>query len=212
MKWIVILAISVSLQAFGQSSSEILRIKSSKSTFYEVLGVSNTASEAEIKSAYRKLLRVYHPDHYPNNPAGMKAATEIMIRLNDARDTLTDSLKRKSYDITVKATSPLKPTAEKAASAWEKWTPTDFAKEKAAEEKVKPKAEPKTAEAPKAQPKAEPEVKVKKAEVRVETPSTAVTSSNSATSYKAKQALKAYTETSRCGVGGYVKTLVDVMN
>ena len=54
---------------------------------YEVLGVSENASEEQIKSAYRELVKKYHPDAYANNPLADLAA-EKLKEINEAYDTL----------------------------------------------------------------------------------------------------------------------------
>ena len=61
--------------------------------YYEMLGVKPEASEAEIKSAYRKLARQYHPDR--NKDAG---AEERFKSINEANEVLRDTEKRRSYD------------------------------------------------------------------------------------------------------------------
>ena len=61
---------------------------------YEVLGVEKSATEAEIKSAYRKLAKKYHPDMNPDN----KEAEEKFKEVNDAYAILSDPEKRKKFD------------------------------------------------------------------------------------------------------------------
>ena len=61
---------------------------------YGILGVSKTASESEIKSAYRKLARKYHPDLNKDNPAAAEKFKEVSC----AYDILGDKEKRKKYD------------------------------------------------------------------------------------------------------------------
>lgn len=57
---------------------------------YEVLGVSRTASDSEIKTAYRELVKKYHPDNYANNPLA-DLASEKMKEINEAYDSITRS-------------------------------------------------------------------------------------------------------------------------
>jgi DnaJ-class molecular chaperone len=62
--------------------------------YYEVLGVSRDASEADIKKAYRKLARQYHPDRNP----GDKQAETRFKEVQEAYDVLSDKTKRGQYD------------------------------------------------------------------------------------------------------------------
>lgn len=55
---------------------------------YSVLGVSQDASDEEVKKAYRELARKYHPDNYANNPLA-DLAEEKMKEINEAYDTIT---------------------------------------------------------------------------------------------------------------------------
>jgi len=66
--------------------------------YYKLLGVKNTASQVEIKSAYRKLARKSHPDLNPNSEAGRQFAL-----LSKAYHTLIDSQERAYYDEKLKA-------------------------------------------------------------------------------------------------------------
>lgn len=62
--------------------------------YYQVLGVSKTATPEEIKSAYRKLARKHHPDLNPND----KDAKARFQQLNEANEVLSDPEKRRKYD------------------------------------------------------------------------------------------------------------------
>ena len=65
-----------------------------KRDYYEVLGVAKTATDAELKSAYRKLAKKYHPDLNKDN----KEAEEKFKEVNEAYEVLSDSSKRQKYD------------------------------------------------------------------------------------------------------------------
>lgn len=65
-----------------------------KRDYYEVLGVSKSANEQEIKAAYRKLALKYHPDRNPDN----KAAEEKFKEASEAYEVLSDAEKKQRYD------------------------------------------------------------------------------------------------------------------
>ncbi len=65
-----------------------------KRDYYEVLGVTRTASDQEIKSAYRKLAMQFHPDRNPGNAEGEERFKEC----SEAYAVLSDSSKRANYD------------------------------------------------------------------------------------------------------------------
>ncbi len=62
--------------------------------YYKVLGVDKTASKEDIRKAYRKLARKYHPDLNPND----ESAKQKFQQINEANEVLSDPEKRKKYD------------------------------------------------------------------------------------------------------------------
>src|SRR6201982_2289909 len=65
-----------------------------KTDYYELLGVPRKASVKDIRAAFRKLARKYHPDLNP----GDKSAEEKFKQIQEAYDVLSDSKKRQAYD------------------------------------------------------------------------------------------------------------------
>ena len=62
--------------------------------YYKILGVEKSATSDEIKSAYRKLAKQYHPDLNPNNPEAAAKFKEV----GEAYEVLSDATKRSNYD------------------------------------------------------------------------------------------------------------------
>src|SRR3954470_2019408 len=65
-----------------------------KQDYYELLGVPRKAGQKDIRQAYRKLARKYHPDLNP----GDKSAEEKFKQIQEAYDVLSDAKKRQAYD------------------------------------------------------------------------------------------------------------------
>ncbi|XP_031504585.1 NAD(P)H-quinone oxidoreductase subunit T, chloroplastic-like [Nymphaea colorata] len=78
---------------FGENLPDI--IKNATGTHYEFLGVSAEADMEEIKAAYRRLSKEYHPD---TTLLPLKAASDKFVRLRKAYDVLSDEKRRRFYD------------------------------------------------------------------------------------------------------------------
>ncbi len=66
-----------------------------KRDYYDILGLSKSASASEVKKAYRKLALKYHPDKNPNNE---EAAKEQFVKIGEAYEVLSDPSSRSAYD------------------------------------------------------------------------------------------------------------------
>src|SRR5436189_5752743 len=84
-----------------------------KEDFYKVLGVKKDAKPEEIKKAYRRLARKYHPDVNP----GDKSAEDRFKQMSEAFDVLSDPKKRKVYDRFGQYSDNLANAAEAGAGA-----------------------------------------------------------------------------------------------
>ena len=70
------------------------KVKMADKNYYDILGVSKTASDDEIKKAYRSLAKKYHPDLNPGNAE----AAEKLKEVNQAFSVLSDKTKKQNYD------------------------------------------------------------------------------------------------------------------
>jgi len=211
MKWIFLVLTFCCPTLFAQDKAEFLKIVNPDSNWYEVLGINSDASPAEIKSAHRRLLWIYHPDKQ-KNPANHTAANAALKRINEAREVLSDSLKRKSYDITIKATSTVKAAGKTASSpndAWKKYSFTEFTEAKPEKPAEKPTEKPKADAKPNNKPEPKANAEAKPEPVNKPQPTEVQARNSSPASMKAKQAMKMYGENSKCGLG-YFQPLIDI--
>src|SRR5215470_3971080 len=94
-----------------------------KEDFYKILGVKKDAKPDEIKKAYRRLARKYHPDVNP----GDKAAEERFKQMSEAFDVLSDAKKRAVYDRFGQYSENLADAAARGAGpSFTQGTPFDF--------------------------------------------------------------------------------------
>jgi DnaJ-class molecular chaperone len=91
--------------------------------YYAVLGVPKTAAEKDIKSAYRKLARKWHPDANPENP---KQAEEKFKEISEAYEVLGDPEKRKKYDVLGSDWQRAAQQAEQQRRYRTRYNPNDF--------------------------------------------------------------------------------------
>jgi DnaJ-class molecular chaperone len=63
--------------------------------YYQLFGIEETASQEEIKRAFRRMASLYHPDHNPQSP---KEAEERFKEINQAYEVLSDEVRRRQYD------------------------------------------------------------------------------------------------------------------
>lgn len=90
--------------------------------YYTILGVTKTASDSEIKGAFRKLAKIYHPDKNPNNPN----ASSVFQQILKAYNTLINPHSRRRYDDSHFETRAQSTTQRQPNSKTQKqWTFTD---------------------------------------------------------------------------------------
>jgi len=115
-------------------SEELAKLRSED--YYGILGVGRTASPAELKLAYRKLARKYHPDLNP----GDKSAERYFAMAAEAYDVLTDPKKRRIYDRTGHAKAEPVISPGDSLRGWAAVFTEDYDRRKAQEAKERKKA------------------------------------------------------------------------
>lgn len=93
--------------------------------YYTVLGVPEQADEEQIKHAYRKLAKKYHPDLHPNNVEAEAKFKDVV----EAYETLGDADKRKEYDLKRKKTGADRSSANTASAKTPDKNMADFTKD-----------------------------------------------------------------------------------
>ncbi len=91
--------------------------------YYVLLELSSTATEAEIKMAWREQLQVWHPDRFSHAPALQQKAEAKTKLINQAYEILGDPAARARYDATVKTA----PTAKAPSPPWSSPSPSSYA-------------------------------------------------------------------------------------
>lgn len=84
-------------QKLKEAQNNLKKSKKDKS-YYEILGISKNATNDEIKSAYKKKAREFHPDRNNSTPEESEKATKAMIDVNEAKNILSDKNKRAAHD------------------------------------------------------------------------------------------------------------------
>ncbi|XP_008438327.2 chaperone protein dnaJ 20, chloroplastic-like [Cucumis melo] len=87
---------SLSIRAKASFNEGFVSSEVAEGSFYDLLGISQSGSLAEIKRAYKQLARKYHPDVSP--PGGAEEYTKMFIRVQEAYETLSDPRRRALYD------------------------------------------------------------------------------------------------------------------
>jgi len=80
-----------------EAQANVKKSKKNKS-YYEILGISKTATAEEIKAAYKKKAREFHPDRNNETPEASEKATKSMMDVNEAKNILSDKNKRAAHD------------------------------------------------------------------------------------------------------------------